>query len=410
MKVLILGGGISGLSAAWYLKKKDPAVQITLLEKTDRLGGWIQTDSKEGFLFEKGPRTFQVSRSPHLLQLIRDLGLERELIFSDAQASQRYLWHKKKLRSFSSLFPSCFFPLVLEAFLPRKISGEESIYEFACRRFNSRIAETLFDPLALGVYAGDIRTLSMSACFPKFIEWEREKGSVVRGMFFPSKRASGSGLFTLSRGMESLIEALGQQLDIEVVFNCPVERIEEKKVAAGGKSWACDRIVSALPAPAIESLLKEPLPSNSISVVHLIYDQPILSKQGAKQGFGYLIPTQEKEPLFGMVWDSSIFPQQNRKSETRLTAMVRPEMEDPIESALEAVRCHLGCPEKPIFTALSRAEKAIPQLNIGHREKIARFEKKWREKIPSLTLLGNYLEGVSVEASIHLAFQKMSIN
>ena len=406
MKVLVLGGGISGLSAAWFLKKKKPKAQITLLEKSARLGGWIQTEKREGSLLEKGPRTFQASRSPHLLQLIADAGLEKELIFSDPKAAKRYLWHEQKLRPFSSLLPSCFFSLLREVFLPRKISGEESIYEFACRRFNPRIAETLFDPLALGIYAGDIRTLSIEACFPKFVEWEREKGSVVRGMFSPTRQKKIPGLFSLMGGMESLIEALRRQLDIEVIYNCPVEKIEEKKVFACGKEWVCDRIVSALPAPAIGPLFNEPFASNSIAVVHLIYDRSVLPKQG----YGYLIPTREKEPLYGMVWDSSIFPQQNQRGETRLTAMVRPEEPDPIEAALDAVRRHLGCRERPIFTSLSKAEGAVPQLLIGHKEKIARFEARMQREVPSLTLVGNYFEGVSVEAAIQRSFKKMSIN
>ena len=90
--------------------------------------------------------------------------------------------------------------------------------------------------------------------------------------------------------------------------------------------------------------------------------------------------------------------------------MVRPEEPDPIEAALDAVRRHLGCRERPIFTSLSKAEGAVPQLLIGHKEKIARFEARMQREVPSLTLVGNYFEGVSVEAAIQRSFKKMSIN
>lgn len=357
MKVLILGGGITGLSTAWYLKKRHPKAEITLLEKENRLGGWIKTGRENGFLFEKGPRTFQIGRSPHLLNLIQELGLE--VITSGPQ--KRYLWHRGRLRSLGSFIPTLIPFLIREAFVPPATCTDESIYDFAARRFSPKIAETLFDPLTLGIYGGDIRKLSICSCFPALFHWERDKGSIVRGLFSSPKKPK--GLFTLLHGMETLIDALQKQLSIEIVLNCKVQSIEENRVLAGGKIWHADRILSALPPP---------LPTKSLWVVNLVYEGVL-----PKKGYGYLVPTQEKESLLGVIFDSSIFPQQNLKGEICLTAMVRAEEKQPLQAALNALERHLGL-YYPIYSSLFFAHNAIPQFEVGC----------------------NYKEGISVDACI----------
>lgn len=363
MSYIILGGGISGLSAAWFLHKKDPTAKITLLEKSSRLGGWIQTEDS----FELGPRTFQAGKCPELLNLIREVGLEDEVIFSDPKAGARYLWHKGRLRSLGSFVPGLLPLLLRSLFVKGPQVEDESIYEFAVRKFSPRVAETFFDPMTLGIYGGDIRKLSLKSCFP----------FLVKGSMF--KRPKQHGLFTLRGGMSRLIETLQKKLPIEIVFNHTVTSIE---------SFQADRVFCALPASCIGPLFGIEIPTRSISVVGLHYDKPVF----AKKGFGYLVPTQEKEPLMGMIWDSVVFPKDN----TRLTAMVRPEAKNPLEVALEATHRHLGIQEKPSRSHLFRAEGAIPQFEVGHAKKIA--ELKMRAK--GITLLGNYFEGASVEAAI----------
>jgi len=368
---LILGGGISGLSAAWFLSRKHPNAKITLLEKENRLGGWIQTTRQNGYLFEKGPRTFPLGRSPFLLALIRDLGLE--IIHSDPAASKRYLWHKGRLRSAGSFLPRLIPYLIRELFIPPATCDDESIYDFAARRFSPKIAQTLFDPLTLGIYAGDIRKLSIRSCFPKLFEWERTKGSVVRGLFSSPKQAK--GLFTLPNGMETLIHALQKQLPIEIVLNCKVESIGDRQVIAGGKTWYADQIISTLPSAR---------PAKSLWVVHLSFEGPVLRKRG----FGYLVPSQEKESVLGMIWDSAIFPQQNQGNETRLTAMVREEEKEPLQAALRALALHLGIKAQLSHSSLFYAQNAIPQFEVG----------------------GPFSEGISVEDCIRRSFQIISTN
>ena len=130
--------------------------------------------------------------------------------------------------------------------------------------------------------------------------------------------------------------------------------------------------------------------------MNLAFARDVLSKKG----FGYLVPTEEKENLLGMIWDSEVFPQQNRAQETRVTAMMR---KGSLDAALDVMQRHLGVAQKPLFHSLFLAEKSIPQFHVGYWEQLSRFEAGAKKKFPSLVLLGNYLQGASVDACIALA-------
>lgn len=395
MKTLILGGGISGLSAAWFLRKKDPHAQITLLEKTDRLGGWIQTVTREEVLFEKGPRTFLTRKCPQLLSLIQEVGLEKELIFSDPHAAKRYLWTDGQLCSLSSFWPRLLLPLLKEPWIPSGREEDESIHAFATRRFNSWVADTLFDPLTLGIYAGDSKTLSLRSCFPLLFDWERTHGSLLKGAF-RQKKGAGKGLFTLRRGMQTLIDAIQQKLNLKVVYECPVERIEERGVYAGGRFWDADRILCALPRSIVAKQMGTSFLEQSIWVISLAYSTSVLPCKG----YGYLIPSKEKQPVLGMIWDSEVFPQQKRGGETKLTVMIRSEVQNPVEEALAAASLHLGIRESPFRLTEHFARDAIPQFPVGYRADLKAFEEEVGLRFPRLTLLGNYFESPSVEACV----------
>lgn len=397
MRILILGGGISGLSAAWYLRKRYSGAKITLLERENRLGGWIQTVDS----FEKGPRTFPFSRCPSLLELIEDLGLKDEIVSSDPAASKRYLWIGGRLRTLGSLLPALIPSLVREPFIRRKKEGDESIRDFAVRRFGRRAAETLFDPMALGIFAGDIRSLSLSSCFPALREWEQKYGSVIRALLVQKKRKAPCGLFTLKRGMGSLIEALQKKIPAEILVSSPVEAIEKDGVVSNGRFIGADRIVSALPGPAIGRLTGSwtDFSAATIWVVNCAYPGNVLPKKG----YGYLVPTMEREPLLGMIWDSSLFP--NPAGETRITAMLRPYGDAAWAKrvACDCLKRHLRIERLPSRIEPFLASEAIPQFEVGFAERLSRFKAELKHPFPNLALIGNYLEGASVDACVKAA-------
>lgn len=400
MNIVILGGGISGLSAAWYARKKYPTAKIRLLEKNNRLGGVIETVKESGFIFEKGPRTFQLGKCPHILELIDEVGLQNELLFSGKNGSTRYLYEKGKLRSMASFLPTLLPALLREAFVPRAHLEDESIYDFAARRFSPKIAESFFDPMTLGIYSGDIRKLSVKSCFPKFVEWEREKGSCFRGALssFWRKNKDSGVLFTLKGGMERLIEGLAKKINVDICLQCEVEAVEKIGVFAGGKSFDADLIFSALPGSVISTLAGVPFDAKEASlwVANFCYAKNVLPKKG----FGYLVPSKEKESLLGVIWDSSIFPEQNGAGKTCLTAMMR---EGTVELLKKILSRHLSIDQEPLVASSYTAEKAIPQFEVGYSVRLAHFKEQIQKKIPHLCLLGNYLRSPSVESCIAIA-------
>jgi len=401
MKIVILGGGISGISAAWYARNKYPNAEISLLEKSDRLGGWIQTSRGGGFFFEQGPRTFAANRCPHLLELIREAGVSSQIIYSDPCASRRYLFYKGRLRSTSSFLPMLILPLLRELFIRKGASEDESIYDFAARRLGPKVANTLIDPLAAGIYAGDIHKLSIRSCFPFLSRWEQERGSIVLGALFSrnsKKKSTPKGLFTLQNGMGTLIREVAMQSKVDIRLETTVEEIRENGVHANGRFYPADRLVSALSGAAIGQLtgLWSDFDETDLWIVHFAFHGDTLPKKG----FGYLVPSQEGENLLGMVWDSAVFPQQSSSGETRVTLMMRKEN---IEQAYDVMKRHLGIFAQPIFTSSHWARGAIPQFHVGYGKRLARFQEETKKRFPSLLLIGNYLRGASVDACIGLA-------
>lgn len=437
--VTILGGGISGLSYAWFLKKQRPNLEITILEKEDRLGGWIHTTENQGFLFEQGPRSCRpFGPGEATLNLIQELGLEDEVILGEAAAHKRFLYFGNKLHSlpggvFSLLHTPWFWPLlpalVHEYYKPAQTYSEETIEAFFTRRFNHKIADLLIDPMVSGIYAGDIRQLSLKSCFPTFYQWEQQHGSLIKGLLFaPRKRSQNpfiqkvqkSSLFTLKNGMKSLIDALQHKLDAKILLSSTAEGLSFTNkgidIHLKGRTLQTDHVVFALPAPALASLLLphhsllaeklNKIPYSSIASVQLGYRHRVLKQQG----FGYLVPSSAKENILGMIWESSAFPQLNRDpDETRLSVMMggprlagfdAHSQEEFKQIAIEAAERHLGIRQRPELIHCKLSRQAIPQYLLGHDDLVRSIEKDLATLSPAITLLGNSFYGVSVNDCI----------
>ncbi len=348
----------------------------------------------EPYFFEKGPRTFKASRSESLLELIEMLELKDEII--SAQSGARYLWKDGKLRkiSLSLLSWKMIYALIKEWRIAPKI-GDETICEFSTRRFGKEITETFIEPLTLGIYAGDIRKLSVSACFPALKEWENMHGSVLKGMFKREKKQK--GLFSLKHGLSTLVSRL--QESVPIFYGCKASCVrlgEGVIVECGDQVFKADHLVVALPATAmqsIEGLEGFEIPSLSLTLVHLAYNRDVLSKKG----FGYLVPSTEGEQVLGVVFDSAVFPQQNRsENETRLTVMIRGNGD--LEIAKDAVKRHLKIDAEPVFQKVAYYPDVLPQFEVDHLERLEKMPKH-----PQVTWIGNYLKGVSVNACISQA-------
>ncbi len=364
MKISILGGGISGLSAAYYALKKYPQAKITLFEKSDRLGGWIETTEVDGFLFERGPRTFVVGRCPLLLEMIHELGLEVRY----SEPGKRYLLHRGKVRPLRSFWHVLAGAMCRHFVLPNGKREDETVYEFGCRRFGRKATELFLDPLAKGIYGGDIRTLSKQACFPSLFH-----------------RPKDTRLFTLKNGLQSLVDALAR-LPIDIRLN------------TSGTLDSADLVISALPAPEISRLsgIEFLVRYEPIHVVNLGYRGSVLPLKG----YGYLVPSQENESLLGMIWDTEIF---SVEGQTKVTAMVRGDK--PLETALGAMRRHLGVTQQSLATLTKQTW--LPQYEVGHSLQVKRFEATMRQKWPQVRVVGNFLAGPAVESCLRTSNESL---
>jgi oxygen-dependent protoporphyrinogen oxidase len=438
-KIVVIGGGISGLTTAWALQQKDPTALIFLVEKTARLGGWIYSQRVDNFLFEFGPRSCRsFGNGQATLKLVDMLGIKDQVVFGSEKANKKFLYLGGKLQEvpdgMKSLFLSPLFwkstpALVREPFVPTSHVEDESIYDFVSRRFSPQVAETFFDPLISGIYAGNIRELSVKACFPFLKEWETKHGSVLKGMFAkkdkPEKKgdAKQPSIFSFKNGLETLTQALAERFKGTVLSGCEVTKIENHdqalRVYVGDKYIDADEVISTVPAQALGNILphmKDLLSKQkkaTVAVVSLGYKKKVLQKEG----FGYLVPHKEQQRILGVVWDSSVFP--GDENETRLSVMMggthfpnltscRPEYF--IQEAKEGLIKHMGIHDKPDAVQCSFAYDAIPQYFVGHHAWVKEIEQSVQVFSPRLSILGSSFYGVAVNdciaGALKAAFEK----
>lgn len=367
-KVVVIGAGISGLTFAYTLyKHAKGAVSITLIEKSARVGGWIQTVEKEGFKFERGPRGFLESRKgKSTLALALELGLQDELI--RAPTPRRYLLLHQKLQPLTLfyLLRSGFFTACLKERNVAFKEGEESIGEFFTRRFGTKVTETLIDPLIKGIHGGSLWDLSMNSAWPLVKHWEMAYGSVVKGFCKEKQRGQ---LLTFKRGMQTLPEALYNFLKDKIDIRFSTEKVPE-----------ADHVISSLPPPGVKHL--------TLTTVNLGWKNKVFHKKG----FGYLIPSCENESVLGVTFDSEMF---GREKSTRLCVMLAGSPPQALEIAQDALKRHLGITAAPNSIDIHVAHNAIPQYQLGHAEKIRPYNTPF--------FIGNCFEGAGVNDCIERA-------
>lgn len=433
--IIVLGAGISGLSVSWYLNRLQCPVDITIIEKSDRVGGWLHTEYMSDFHFEKGPRTLKVDKCPATMQLVQELGMPHELIWTHLKPHHRYLWLEGELHRFpTNPISFCLSPLTrgfISALFsewkkPAK-SGDETVWEFVLRRFNYNVARLFFDPLVVGIFGGDIREISVRACFPLLKSWEEKYGCVTKGFFhhWKEKRKLSkyssiisdlplSAIFSFKNGMEQLPQMIMAKTPAEYHFNQEVQRvlIKENKVEVmtQDRIFYADAVFCALPIketsqlfePLVPEIAREflKIPSDGIAVLNFGYDSPVLPIQG----FGYLVPTYAEEEILGVVFDSSVFPQHNKSpQQTRLTIKMQDRGREEvwyIDAALRGIRKHLNISQTPNAISFKRAIRAIPQYGVCHLEKMTGLREEFNKRLPRCFLAGNYLSGVSVDQCI----------
>lgn len=426
-EIIVLGGGISGLSLAWYLKQYSKESSIKVLEKSSRVGGLIG--------YQHGPKTFRVANGEPILELIEDLKLQDKIIYSSEESSKRYLYYKndlqlipKSLMGFltSPLTRKAIIPLFKELFIKKGTLQDESVGDFIRRRFGNYVADVFMEPFVTGICGGDMHKLSMQAYFPTLKQKEQESGSIIKAMFKRGKkRNKGPSLFNLKGGLVTLTDALGKVLGDSILLNHDVKEVrkihDKVEVITDQGVFLADQVFSAISLGAIKNLKlpfeQEELsffsefPTASLASVVLSYKDDVLPVKG----FGYLVPSQEKQKILGVLFDSEIFPTlEDSQYKTTLTVMMGGAMhpgmlqrndDELIHTALDALFTHLGVYQSPVVKMVWRHQEAIPQYPLHHKEKLERLKKQLKETCPYFTLAGSYIEQAAVYSCISVSKQ-----
>ncbi len=434
--IVIVGGGISGLSLLYFLKRKYAArndVRITLLEKNDRPGGNIQTIEEDGCFFECGPNGF-LANQPTTLDLVAELGLTADLITADSTAKKRYILVDQTLQAVPSnpfgLFG--FKPMTLaeqlrvfaEPFIAKNTVPNEAVYDFAKRRFGVQAARYFVDPMVNGIYAGDSEFLSIEAAFPRIYQFEQRYGSVIRGMLASGgKNKLNTALKSFRYGMGQLVHALADRSRDSIRTNEPVREIIRANayylVVTDQEKYPTDELYMCAPAFTTGVLL-EPLHRDlgqalksidyaPLAVIGLLFERSAFKK--IPDGFGYLVPSHEESPVLGVLIESNVFAGRAPQSQVLLRVMLggsrhpecaRKSADELTQMALHEIDLRYGVAAPPKARFFISYQHAIPQYETAYITLKSRIQKGLNT-LPHLYLLANYLNGVAVNDCVRNA-------
>ncbi|MEK3876711.1 protoporphyrinogen oxidase [Paenibacillus sp. FSL M7-0420] len=458
-KVVIIGGGLSGLSAAFYIRKfyREAAVQpeITLIEKDKVLGGKIETLHRDGFVIEKGPDSF-LARKTAMVDLARELELDHELVSTNPNAKKTYILQRGKLHPMPAGLVLGI-PTELKPFLksglvsfggkmrammdfvlpPRRSTEDESLGDLIERRLGTEVLENMTEPLLAGIYAGDMRKISLQATFPQFGEVERQYGSLIRGMTTgrkPVETHTGtkkSAFLTFRQGLQSLVHALIHELqDVRQITGTGAKSIRvlggagssgaaryEVELETGELLEADDIYVTVQNFAAAELLRPHVDVSaldavNYVSVANVVLAftrQDIVTEY---DGSGFLVPRKEGRNITACTWTSTKWLHTSPDDKVLLRCYVgrsgdEQNVELPDDALAELVRKDLreimGITAAPLFTEITRLRSSMPQYPVGHPGRIAGLRSELAQKLPGVYAFGAGYDGIGMPDCIKQA-------
>lgn len=455
-KVIIIGGGISGLSTAWLLRDKahkaGVELDLILLEKEDRVGGKIWSIHEEGYTCEWGPNGFLDSK-PQTLDLCSALNVEERLHRSNDNARKRFIFSGGELHRLPEGGPSFLksrliswpgkLRLALEPtpfISPAPQGVDETLAAFGRRRLGKEALDKLIAPMVSGIFAGDPETMSLVSCFPRIAELEREYGGLIRAMIMLAKKkkkdmaegkivssAAGPGgvLTSFREGIQYLADALLASLDGIVKRGSAVARVEKgqgrpyRVLCADGSEHEADLVIAASPAYAVAGMLDgfdvevskvlRQIPYASMTVVCFGYERDRIAHP--LDGFGYLIPKKEGCSTLGTLWDSSMFENRAPEGKVLLRSMMGgacfPEYvklgdDEVVARVRRDLKAAMGIEAAPSFVRIFRHPQAIPQYTAGHGKRLEALDSLLKGH-PGLILTGNSYRGIGLNDCVAAA-------
>ena len=443
-KVIVIGAGISGLFCTHRIMQSYGEEHVLCLEASDRAGGYIQSENIEGYICDEGPNGF-LDKEPLVLDWIESLGISDELIRANEASAKRFLLINNRLVEIKP--PPAFMlapllsikgklRLMFEPFIKKRTDpSPESIWDFAARRIGPEAADNLVSAMVLGVYGGDAKALSLSHCFPRMAEMEREHGSLVKSMIAKKKEGQSkkggppgpaATLTTFTSGIGRLTQRAAEVIAPCLRLNSPVATITKTQdghfhlTSTHGDTFTCDILICSLPAHASGALFQDlapdvaqaldSIPSQPIAVVCTGHDRADVPHN--MDGFGYLVPPNQGKDVLGCIWTSSVFPDFAPEGKIYLRTMIggatHPEYvtqsDDEIMSYLRNdVFSYLGIEHTPEFTKIYRHTHGIPQYLLAHADTLDAIAKA-ESQHPGLHFTGNSYHGISMNDCVKHAY------
>ena len=455
---IVIGGGITGLAAAYRLKReaenRNVPLELTLLEASSRVGGVIRTEHRDGFIIEHGPDAF-ISTKPWAKALCEELGIADQLIGTNPKVRRSFVLRKGKLlpvpEGFYMMAPGSFGPflkspifswqgkfrIVLDLFISRRSDvDDESVADFVRRRLGTEAFERMAQPMIGGIYTSDAENLSLKATFPRFLEMEREHGSIIKALLAQKRKATQTNrgtsgaryslFLSFADGMQTLVDTLAENLAECSRFRSRVDTIEKKEHDGGwcvhlanGEILEADLLCIALPAPQTSKMLSKvslplaeklaAIPYTSSATVNLAFRREDISHP--LNGMGFVVPVTEQLNIIGCSFSSIKFENRAPKDYVLLRAFVgdtfnkedvnRDAIQKKLTLAAEKeVSKLLGIKGKPIFSIVNQHSQAMAQYLVGH-QKLVREIDQLTKGLPNLALAGNAYRGIGIPDCIH---------
>ncbi|MBU8787823.1 protoporphyrinogen oxidase [Bacillus glycinifermentans] len=444
-QIVIIGGGITGLAAAFYLereiKKNGLPAEVTLVEASPRLGGKIQTVHKDGYIVEKGPDSF-LERKQSAPQLVKDLGLGHLLV--NNAIGQSYVLVNETLYPIpegavmgvptkvgpfltTGLFSlqgklRAGMDLVLPASKPQ---DDQSLGEFFRRRVGGEVVENLIEPLLSGIYAGDIDRLSLMSTFPQFYQTEQKYRSLILGM----KKSAGNkskqaaapvkkkGQFqTLKTGLQAIVEELEKQLELTKIYKgtkaVGIERGQHYSFKLdNGIVLHADAAVIAAPHKAIAAMFPDEdwllgmreMVSTSVANVALGFPEEAVKME--HEGTGFVISRNSDFSITACTWTNKKWPHTTPEGKVLLRAyvgkagdesVVEQSDNEMVRIVLEDLKRIMKIEGEPEMTCITRWNEAMPQYHVGHKERIKKVREGLQTSYPGIFVTGASFEGVGI--------------
>ena len=452
MKVAIIGGGLTGLSAAYYMGKAFPNWDIHVLESSNRWGGKVQTKRRDGYVVEVGPDSY-LARKTSMTDLVQELGLGDTLVRN--ATGESYIYHQGQMKPIpgGSIIgiPTEFLPFAMSSLLswfgklragldifkkPYPGNEDMSIDAFFRYHLGDELVNLLIEPLLSGIYGGDLKRLSLLGTFPEFRQLEQKHGNLVKGMMAMQGMRKQSGAATegqfaqLTGGLESLVDALVEQMPKNVSLRTSTEVLEASytdklyTVQTQNGTDSYDRLVITTPPKAYEKFFVgdekfedlRHMEQSSCAIVIMSLSKLAFTKP--LQGTGFVITRSTETPLTACTYISSKWPETTPQDKVVLRVFLGKPTDSTVDTHSEEELCELALSEirnilkftgNPEWMEVVRLQKSMPQYEVGHKGRVATLMGHVQEHYPGLALIGTPFKGVGMPDGIKQAYELVTV-